>query len=1122
MSWDDLRAYLRDDDDSEDFCHPLNLREHNDLNNGEFALKIVRPLTNVAPQILEDGTPAHNSKPKTGILPHNPDPYIEFRLICRGKPVNLMHAMHFLAMVEILAKRIARGLALIFAKIERTTQTLSRGQIAAGEGKVFGGVRQFFGVVEVIITMEFGIEIWHGKVAAKRIVVRAEDQTEDQTGEVYGDHFFITRSQTFNGLERTRRTARFKLRERDTGTDKRRAYLRRRRARNAQSSRGPKFRMRKKTSDQAPDREKFMTEAVMGERLDAATLCGRRQALSVSTDPKSPKSKKGEVKPFMPFSAKPSSVVCESAYAHTARISAAVERNEARAKSDAIARQPAENEKIIQSLVLIMYCKPSHVHPDMSYFPEAVIRGSLYEDEHSRKQVTELFTSLEDVRFEAVVDLYLKLITDLVKLPGGLDEDSVRKREAFRKRVTTLYNLLSAVKKDVSTTVKFMQSKNHQERLSEDAALIIDLCVCVWHTIRTRKESEKDTRSKLGDTSETYGGTWDLRFLRVTAAKSITLTQFINDFLGLYFACDNAEAPLDAVSIQNRILTGYQSHGVEVLAGEERNANSKTVKVADQLTLWKTLLDSVGRVFVERKRSFKQGFQLAFGEHAGCGLASHLTGEVRASVIGKLEGWATQRDITKICSHPMIVKLFPGASAEICHVSIQPEEGVIVEPVPVLFPSQDAKCLCETNGHLEWCSKTKGSGIPPHEEDGRTALLRGLEIAATIKIDESEGSYKTMRIAMPANLDSTVTIPEKKKKDALRTWGQLRAFVNRDGELIVDIPWKVEESLTKKAKKTLIDAAAMPRRKHTKGWNHLEKSVDSEIKREDTKEKLLDVNNPEVDHSKISSPFVSVNDLVIITEPCQMMREDVVAMEIDSASSALQGFCSDDPKLMDLFQPSVNDNIEASAFSLESQDFGFGDPKLMDLFQPSVNDNIEASAFSLESQDFGFEDPKLMDLFQPCANNNIEAPPFVIKSRGFCFENPKFMDLFQPCANDSIEAPPFVIKSDLFQPSANDKIEAPPFVLKYQWREPMDVESGEATTSRPEAAFRIGARDPTLFDSEMELSRDPPEYDSATPEKPEIQKEHRLFSSNIFDSPSNHPLKFNRKSSWSSANLKSL
>ncbi|KAJ3088345.1 hypothetical protein HDU96_004158, partial [Phlyctochytrium bullatum] len=175
MSWDDLRAYMRNDDDSEDFCRPLNLKEHNDLNNGEFALKVLRPLTNLAPQILEESSTAQNSKPKTCLPPYlNPDPYIGFRLICDGKPVNIMHAMHFLAMVEIPAKLIARGLALIFSKIERTTQMLSRGidlnyiqalssyqsdphelftgQIVAGEGKTFGGVRQFFGMVEVVIT----------------------------------------------------------------------------------------------------------------------------------------------------------------------------------------------------------------------------------------------------------------------------------------------------------------------------------------------------------------------------------------------------------------------------------------------------------------------------------------------------------------------------------------------------------------------------------------------------------------------------------------------------------------------------------------------------------------------------------------------------------------------------------------------------------------------------------------------------------------------------------------------------------------------------------------------------------------------------------------------------------
>ncbi|KAJ3102197.1 hypothetical protein HDU96_009714 [Phlyctochytrium bullatum] len=127
---------------------------------------------------------------------------------------------------------------------------------------------------------------------------------------------------------------------------------------------------------------------------------------------------------------------------------------------------------------------------------------------------------------------------------------------------------------------------------------------------------------------------------------------------------------------------------------------------------------------------------------------------------------------------------------------------------------------------------------------------------------------------------------------------------------------------------------------------------------------------------------------------------------------------------------------------------------------------------------------------------------------------------------------------ELFPSCANNNVEASPFIIDYQWSEMMDVESGEVTTSKPEPAFRFGARDPTMFDSDMERSRDPPtpptsmiaddmiidqsEYDSAPPEKSEIDileidefqkkltKDHRIFSSNICNSPSTYPLKFDQ------------
>ncbi|KAJ3087878.1 hypothetical protein HDU96_004332, partial [Phlyctochytrium bullatum] len=158
-------------------------------------------------------------------------------------------------------------------------------------------------------------------------------------------------------------------------------------------------------------------------------------------------------------------------------------------------------------------------------------------------------------------------------------------------------------------------------------------------------------------------------------------------------------------------------------------------------------------------------------------------------------------------------------------------------------------------------------------------------------------------------------------------WGQVSAFVNSDDELIATIPWKLEPIPAKKKQKLFVNSDAMPRRRHTKGWNKRpleQESSKMPVCEDETEKMLITPNADEPSEENI--------------DPSAMLLDEDLAQPFLSS----QSFCL--PAFIDINGPSSSAEIASETSAM------------MDLDREEVTAPQQIPAFRL-----GARDPSLLD-----------------------------------------------------------------------------------------------------------------------------------------------------------------
>ncbi|KAJ3098032.1 hypothetical protein HDU96_000161, partial [Phlyctochytrium bullatum] len=194
----------------------------------------------------------------------------------------------------------------------------------------------------------------------------------------------------------------------------------------------------------------------------------------------------------------------------------------------------------------------------------------------------------------------------------------------------------------------------------------------------------------------------------------------------------------------------------------------------------KGLLSSIQTVFVVRDRPFMTKFGELFGEYAGCELGSGLVASVIQAVKGEIDGWgkAVKYTWTSLLQHPMILRLFPDEDKNSPKIQMNPEGKYVIEPVKLLVGSRDMDLFQLKNGEAvrikkgTKTKKEKNDRIRRESKNAKVARLTGADF----------GLY--------LGLSATVTVP--KNNQIKRTWGEAKLAVNKNDDIVLSIPFKVE------------------------------------------------------------------------------------------------------------------------------------------------------------------------------------------------------------------------------------------------------------------------------------------------------------------------------------------
>ncbi|KAJ3092546.1 hypothetical protein HDU96_002683, partial [Phlyctochytrium bullatum] len=217
--------------------------------------------------------------------------------------------------------------------------------------------------------------------------------------------------------------------------------------------------------------------------------------------------------------------------------------------------------------------------------------------------------------------------------------------------------------------------------------------------------------------------------------------------------------------------------------GNDKNAKQGRSPGIEETT--KVLLGSIQTVFVLQERDFMKKFGELFGEYAGCELGSDLLEAVRKSVKEEIDGWnkAPKYTWTSIVQHPMMLRLFPNGDEKTPLIRMNPDGKYVIEPVPLQVQARDMNLIQLKKDEFVTIGKEqkKNNSIRPEKDEKKLARLTGAEFGVHLS---------SVPVTFLVGFASIVTVPKDNR--IKRTWGTARLVVNKNDEIVLTIPFKLE------------------------------------------------------------------------------------------------------------------------------------------------------------------------------------------------------------------------------------------------------------------------------------------------------------------------------------------